>query len=129
MRELSLLCTAFDTMLRVSDLRLFAFDSAQDMKGMDHPILSGVPINVGIIADHWDDILRLAATIRLKEAPASQLFRRISSYSRQHPLYRALKEFGRIIKTLFLLKYIDNVELRQAVEKQLNKLESSNKLA
>lgn len=49
--------------------------------------------------------------------------------SRQHPLYRALKEFGRIIKTLFLLKYIDDVELRQAIEKQLNKLESSNKFA
>jgi primosomal protein N'' len=38
-----------------------------------------------------------------------------------------LKQFGRIIKTLFLLKYIDDVELRQMIEKMLNKLESSNK--
>lgn len=60
---------------------------------------------------------------------ASQLFRRLSSYSIQHPLYRALKEFGRIIKTLFLLRYIDDLELRQSIEKQLNKLESSNKFA
>ena len=29
--------------------------------------------------------------------------------------------------TIFLLKYIDDVELRQMLEKQLNKLESSNK--
>jgi len=71
--------------------------------------------------------LRFLVTIRLKETTASQLFRRLSSYSRQHPLYRALKEFGKIIKTFFLLKYIDDVELRQAIEKQLNKLESSNR--
>jgi TnpA family transposase len=73
--------------------------------------------------------LRLIITIKLKVSPASQLFRRLSSYSKQHPLYRALKEFGRIIKTLFILKYIDDVELRQIIEKQLNKLESSNKFA
>ena len=42
-------------------------------------------------------------------------------------MYRTLKEFGKIIKTFFLLKYIDDVELRQAIEKQLNKLESSNR--
>ena len=71
--------------------------------------------------------MRFLVTIRLKETTASQLFRRLSSYSRQHPLYRALKEFGKIIKTFFLLKYIDDVELRQAIEKQLNKLESSNR--
>jgi len=44
-------------------------------------------------------------------------------------LYSAIKEFGKIIKTLFLLKYIDDVKLRQMIEKQLNKLESSNKFS
>ena len=58
---------------------------------------------------------------------ASQLFRRLSSYSRQHPLYLAIKEFGRIIKTLFILEYIDGLTLRQAIEKQLNKLENSHR--
>ncbi len=51
----------------------------------------------------------------------------MSSYSRQHPLYLAIKEFGRIIKTLFILKYIDDLTLRQAIEKQLNKLENSHR--
>jgi TnpA family transposase len=40
-----------------------------------------------------------------------------------------LKEFGRIEKSLFLQKWIDQVELRQAVEKQLNKGESANRFA
>jgi TnpA family transposase len=66
-------------------------------------------------------MLRFIATIKLKEATASQLFKRLNSYSRQHPLYHALKEFGKIPKSDFLLRYTDIVELRQAIEKQLNK--------
>ncbi len=111
------------------DQNLYTFNTISDMKTLGYPILPIGKINTKLIEEYWDDILRLVATIRLKESSASQLFRRLSSYSRQHPLYRALKEFGRIIKTLFLLKYIDDVKLRQSIEKQLNKLESSNKFA
>ncbi|WP_423064303.1 Tn3 family transposase [Candidiatus Paracoxiella cheracis] len=69
------------------------------------------------------------ATIKLKEATASQLFKRLSSYAKHNPLYKALKEFGRIIKSIFILKYYDNVILRQRIEKQLNRIELSNKFA
>ena len=62
-----------------------------------------------LIAEHWDDILRFVATIKLKETTASQLFKRLNSYSKQHPLWQALKEFGKIIKTRFILRYLDNV--------------------
>ena len=94
---------------------------------LGYHILPKKTVDIKHIADQWDQILRFIATIKLKETSASQLFKRLSSYSKQHPLYRALKQFGRIIKTLFLLKYIDDVGLRQMIEKQLNKLESSNK--
>ena len=40
-----------------------------------------------------------------------------------------MKEFGKGPKTLFILKYVDDVEFRQAIEKQLNKVESSNKFS
>ena len=86
-------------------------------------------INVELIREHWDDILRFVATIKLKRATASQLFRRLNSYSNQHPLYAALKEFGRILKSDFILRYIDDLEFRQAIEKQLNKGENSNKFS
>jgi TnpA family transposase len=106
---------------------LYNFDSKLEMKNKGYKILPNKIINTQLINEHWDDILRFIATIKLKHTTASQLFKRLSSYSKQHPLYRALKEFGKIIKTLFLLKYIDDVKLRQKIEKQLNKLESSNK--
>lgn len=66
-------------------------------------------------------------TIKLKEATASQLFKRLNSYAKQHPLYKALKEFGKIIKSLFMLRYMSDLPLRQAIEKQLNKGELGNR--
>ena len=71
--------------------------------------------------------MRLIATIKLKETTASDIFRRLNSYSKQHSLYQTLTAFGQIIKSLFILRYIDDLELRQAIEKQLNKVEQANK--
>ena len=39
-----------------------------------------------------------------------------------------MKAFGQIIKSMFILRYLDELELRQAIEKQLNKVELANKL-
>lgn len=84
-------------------------------------------VNEPPIRENWDDLLRLVATIKLKENTASDIFRRLNSYSRQHALYQTLKAFGQIIKSLFILRYIDDLELRQAIEKQLNKVELANR--
>ncbi|OSM08479.1 Tn3 family transposase [Magnetofaba australis] len=84
-------------------------------------------INAALIRENWDDLLRLVATIKLKENSASDIFRRLNSYSRQHALYQALKAFGQIIKSLFILRYVNDLELRQAIEKQLNKVELANR--
>lgn len=86
-------------------------------------------INDTLIRENWDDLLRLVATIKLKENTASDIFRRLNSYSRQHALYQTLKAFGQIIKSDFILRYVDDVDLRQAIEKQLNKVELANKFS
>ena len=51
----------------------------------------------------------------------------MNSYSRQHALYQTLKAFGQIIKSLFILRYVDDLSLRQAIERQLNKVELANR--
>ena len=86
-------------------------------------------IDTDLITEHWDASLRFIATIKLKHTTATQLFKRLNSYSKQHTLYRALKEFGKIIKSIFILKYIDDPEFRQSIEKQLNKIESAQKFS
>ena len=80
-----------------------------------------------MITASWDDVLRLVATIKLKESTASDIFRRLNSYSRQHGLYTTLKALGRIVKSTFILRYLDDVELRMAIEKQLNRIELGNR--
>ncbi len=38
-----------------------------------------------------------------------------------------MKAFGKIIKSIFILRYIDNLELRQMIERQLNKVEQAHR--
>ena len=64
-----------------------------------------------------------------RRTTASQLLKRLTYYSKHHKLYTAIKEFRKIIKTDFLLTYIDDVGLRQRIEKQLNKVEASNRFS
>ncbi len=75
------------------------------------------------VFQYWDDILRFIATIKLKETTASDLFRRLNSYSKQHGLYQALKAFGQILKSHFILRVIDEPALRIAIERVLNGVE------
>jgi TnpA family transposase len=44
-------------------------------------------------------------------------------------LFDSLAEFGRLRKTLFILRYMQDVKFRQAIEKQLNRGENSNKFS
>ena len=108
---------------------LYSFDYVSDVKKLGYKVVPNRKINTKLIKENWDGILRLVSTLKTKEVTASQLFRRLSSYSREHSLYRALKEFGKVIKTIFLLKYIDDVDLRKQIQKMLNIVEGSNKLA
>lgn len=84
-------------------------------------------VDEDVIRTHWEEILRFMVTIKLKETTASDIFRRLNSYSRQNSLYTALKAFGRIVKTLFILRYIDSVDLRMDIEAMLNKVELANR--
>lgn len=108
---------------------IYSFSSRKTYEKHGYKILPSRIINIKLIEKYWDDVLRFMATIKLKHTSASQLFKRLSSYAKDHPLYQAIKEFGRIIKSIFILTYFDDIELRQRVEKQLNKVELSNKFS
>lgn len=107
--------------------RLYIFKSHKQNERKDWAITPDKYINEELIINNWDDLLRLATTLKLKEATASDIFRRLNSYSNQHTLYQAMKAFVQIIKSLFILRYIDDLTLRQAIEKQLNKVELANR--
>lgn len=100
--------------------------------GMPLPALQtmiGGTLNIKQIRAHWDEILRLAASIKQGTVTASLMLRKLGSYPRQNELAVALRELGRIERTLFILDWLQNPNLRRRVNAGLNKGEASNALA
>jgi len=93
------------------------------------PMLSNERLKIKQIRTHWDEILRLATSIKLGTVTASLMLRKLESYPRQNGLAIALRELGRIERTLFILDRLQSVELRRRVNAGLNKGEARNALA
>jgi TnpA family transposase len=81
--------------------QLYACKKRRHYEQLGFTLLPDHQIRERLVEEQWDEILRFIATIRLKVSTASQLFKRLNSYSKQHPLYLALKEFGKGPKDLF----------------------------
>lgn len=90
--------------------------------------LIGGTLNLQHIRAHWDEILRLVASIKQGTVTASLMLRKLGSYPRQNGLAVALRELGRIERTLFTLDWIQSVDLRRRVQVGLNKGEARNAL-
>jgi TnpA family transposase len=103
--------------------RLYIFRSRQSVDRSSWKILPQGYVDEDHIVQFWDDILRFIATIKLKETTASDIFRRLNSFSKQHGLYQALKTFGQPLKSLFILRVIDEPVLRMSIDKVLNGVE------
>ena len=92
------------------------------------PLVAG-PINVRAIEEHWDETLCLAASIKAGTVIASTMLNKLAGYPRQNPVARALREIGRVERTLFLLHWMDDPELRRRTSANLNKGEARDALA
>jgi TnpA family transposase len=86
-------------------------------------------INTTVIKENFDDVLRLAHSIREGRVSGSLIMGKLGSYARQNKIATALREIGRIEKTIFILDYITNETLRKRIHRGLNKGEAMNGLA
>jgi TnpA family transposase len=111
----------------LKDTKLFAPKGGPAYMGLA-PMLGG-SINAKHISTHWDELMRLAASIKKGTVTASLMLRKLSSYPRQNGLAVALREVGRIERTLFILDWLQNIDLRRRVHSGLNKGEARNSLA
>jgi TnpA family transposase len=85
--------------------------------------LLGNPINTTLIIEHYDDILRLGASIKKGKVLPSHVLRQITTRHQQNQFSKALAEFGRIDRTDFMLRWISDPEFRRDVQVMLNKNE------
>jgi TnpA family transposase len=86
-------------------------------------------INTRLIAEHWDDLLRLAGSLKLGVVQATSIMRTLQISDRPTKLAQAVAELGRIDKTIHALTYIDDETKRRRTLYQLNKGEDRHKLA
>lgn len=115
---------------RIPDLKhrkLYSFGKPSDYPTLE-PMIAG-RINLGLIRAHWAAILRIVASIRTGTVTASVIMRQLAAYPRQNGVAAALRELGRLERTLFTLNWIEDTELRRSTGQELNKGESRNSLA
>jgi TnpA family transposase len=111
----------------LAERRLYAFEPATRWPALA-PFIAGRPDDK-LIAAHWDDVLRLTASVRTGVVSASLMLKRLGSYPRQNGLALALREIGRIERTLYTLDWLEQPQLRRQATAELNKGESRNALA
>jgi len=86
-------------------------------------------INTSRIIANWDDLLRVAGSLKLGLVTASRLMKTLQAGKRSSELAKAIGEVGRIAKTLYLLNYIDDADYRRRILTQLNHGEQRHQLA
>lgn len=110
----------------IKDRKFHTFEKADA-----HPALAnhiGAPINTALILEHWEDLLRLAASITTRTVAPSMILKRLSASSRSSDLAKALRELGRIERTLFMIEWYSSPALRRRCQAGLNKGEAAHKL-
>lgn len=83
-------------------------------KGNTYPSLGtlvGGTLNVALMATQWKEVLRLATSIKQGTVTASLILRKLGAYPCQNSLALALRELGRIERTLFTLEWLQSPEL------------------
>ena len=97
-----------------------------------HPALSGIfsgTTDLDLIEEQWDALVRVAASLKNRIVSAHVIAKRLIGAGATNRLAKALTHLGRLIKTIYLLRYIDDDELRRQTERQLNRGELRHKLA
>jgi TnpA family transposase len=99
--------------------------------GFEHPSHYGNALikparkaNEALIRQEWPNVQRIMASLAQKDVTQVTIVRKLSAYARQNQTKKALWELDSICRTLHILHFIDDVTLRQSVQKALNRGEA-----
>src|SRR5690606_12703461 len=98
----------------ISATRLFRMDL--DLNYDNLKALTFHKSDLDIIAQNWDEMLRLVASLKFRWTTPSLIIRKLQSFPRQHILTQALQEYGRIVKTIFILRYYNSEAYRRRID-------------
>ena len=121
----------FDLLTRIRNWKdLTFYRHAADVRYAHIDSLFGDPgenaINWDLIQTHWADLMQVVLSIREGRLSSTLLLRRLGTESRKNNLYKAFRELGRVIRTITLLRFISEPQLREEITAATNKVESYN---
>ena len=120
----------FELFPRIKDiysqkLRLPDMDLASELKNLE-PILAKRSINWDLIRQQYDQMVKYATALRLGTADTEAILKRFTKQNVKHPTYLALCELGKVVKTIFLCKYLSDEAMRIEANSGLNVIENWN---
>lgn len=119
----------YEFMPRIRDLKdqqLYRLGKDFDY-GVFTPLLNK-SANLDIIVEQWPAMLRVVLSLKQRTVPAHVVVERLINSYPSDRLSKAFTHLGRIIKTQYILRYLTDPQLRQTVQRQLNKGEYRHKL-
>jgi TnpA family transposase len=117
-------------MPRIKDLgeqSLFKLESHQKYGELDCLFDATVPRD--LISEQWEQMVRVAVSLKSRVASPEVVVERLASAVPADRLAKALTAYGRIVKTIYILRYIQDEKLRRVVQLQLNRGEARHSLA
>ena len=111
----------------LADQQLYKIDRGTTY-GRLEPLFRG-GIDTELIREQWDQLVRIASSLRQRTAPAHVVVQRLAGSSPSDRVAKALTALGRVVKTIYILRYLHEEDVRRRVQLQLNRGESRHDLA
>lgn len=102
-----------------------ADDPARYKNGLIQP---AGQINQQVIINEKPNLDQIVATLGLKEITQGALIRKLCTYTAENPTRQALFEFDKLIRSLYILRYLRDPQVARNIHRSQNRIESWHQL-
>jgi len=100
-------------------------DVAEYSKQVIRPIAQ---IDRQLIENEWPMIKSIINALGLKEVSQSTLIKKLCNYTVENRTRKAIFEYDKLIRSIYTLKYLQNMQLQKDVHRSQNRIESYHQL-